>query len=273
MLTIENVSKKFRRKQVLKNVSLQLDKGCYGLLGPNGAGKTTLLRCILGLYPLNSGNISFDGERTQIGYLPQKFGMFPEMTVFDMLYYFCSIKKIPKTCRKEEIERVLELVNLEDRIQDRVSRLSGGMQRRIGIAQAVLGNPDIVFMDEPTAGLDPEERVRFRSVLEDIKKERTVLVSTHIVEDVESVCERVIIMNQGEILENSSVSEVCRFARGKVFEIEGKNAIIKEPYYLEREFQREGNRYLRILSGQEQSAGVPKEPDLLDGYLARIKGI
>lgn len=273
MLTLTNVSKRFRKREVLKNISLQLDEGCYGLLGPNGAGKTTLLRCVLGLYPVNAGEISFDGQQSEIGYLPQKFGMFREMTVFDMLYYFAAVKKIPKKHREEEIAKVLALVNLEDRSREKVSRLSGGMQRRVGIAQAVLGDPAIIFLDEPTAGLDPEERTRFRSVLSNIRENRTILISTHIVEDVESVCDRVIIMNEGNILADTTVEETCQFAKGKVYECKEGSADIKEPYYLEKTFQHEGSHYLRILSSTEQVDGIPKEPDLVDGYLAKIKGV
>lgn len=273
MLTLANVSKKFRRKEVLKHLSLQLDEGCYGLLGPNGAGKTTLLRCILGLYNVNSGEISFHGEKQSIGYLPQKFGMFREMTVYDMLYYFAAVKKIPKNLRGDEIERVLSLVNLEDRCRERVSRLSGGMQRRVGIAQAVLGDPDIIFFDEPTAGLDPEERTRFRTVIANIKEDKTILISTHIVEDVESICDRVIMMDQGNILENVTVEDACMFAKGKVYEMKEESANIQEPYYLEKVYQRDGTSYIRILSSREQLGGIPKEPNLEDGYLARIKGV
>lgn len=234
MLVLENVSKKFRKREALKDVSVQIDEGCYGLLGPNGAGKTTLLRCVLGLYPVSSGRISLDGEPAEIGYLPQKFGMFQELTAYDMLYYFATVKKIPGPLRKSEIEKVLSLVNLEDRTGEKVRKLSGGMQRRIGIAQALLGNPRLIFLDEPTVGLDPEERARFRDIMGEIRKARTILISTHIVEDVESVCDRVIIMNHGHILENVTVQEACAF------------------------------------SGAD---GSGKEPSLTDGYLARIKEV
>lgn len=234
MLILENVSKKFRKREALKDVSIQMEEGCYGLLGPNGAGKTTLLRCVLGLYPISSGRISLDGKPGEIGYLPQKFGMFQELTAYDMLYYFAAVKKIPGHLRKGEIEKVLSLVNLEDRYGEKVGKLSGGMQRRIGIAQALLGNPRFIFLDEPTAGLDPEERTRFRAIIGEIKEGRTILLSTHIVEDVESICDRVIMMNHGRILENVTVQEACAF------------------------------------SGKDDSG---KEPSLADGYLARIKEV
>ncbi|MDR1699983.1 MAG: ATP-binding cassette domain-containing protein, partial [Lachnoclostridium sp.] len=211
MLTLENVSKKFRRREVLKNISFQLEEGCYGLLGPNGAGKTTLLRCILKLYPIDSGSIMVE-EENQISYLPQKFGMFRELSVYDMLYYFSAVKKIPKVHRKEEIEKVLSLVNLEDRIKEKISRLSGGMQRRLGIAQAIMGDSRILFFDEPTAGLDPEERARFKSLISSISENKTILISTHIVEDIEVTCDRVIILKEGNILKNSTVSEACAMA-------------------------------------------------------------
>lgn len=223
MVTLTNVTKKFGKRVALQNISLQLDKGCYGLLGPNGAGKTTLLRCLLDLYSPNSGNISIH-TGGDIGYLPQKFGIFRELSVYDMLYYFAALKKIPKSCRKSEIEKVLSLVNLEERSRERISRLSGGMQRRVGIAQAVLGEPEILFFDEPTAGLDPEERVRFKSMITDIMKDRLILISTHIVEDVESVCDRVLIMDKGKLLANATVEETCAFAKNK------KNPTLEDGY-------------------------------------------
>lgn len=206
MLTIDHVYKKFGKREVLSDVCLQLEPGCYGLLGPNGAGKTTLLRMILNLYPVKKGAIHF-GSAAAIGYLPQKFGAFRELKVSDILYYFAELKKLPKEKREDEIDRVLRLVNLSDRKQDRMSSLSGGMLRRVGIAQAILGDPDILIFDEPTAGLDPEERVRFKKLIRQIAGEKIILISTHIVEDVESLCSRVIIMNRGRILENLTTEQ------------------------------------------------------------------
>lgn len=206
MLTIDHVYKKFGKREVLSDVCLQLEPGCYGLLGPNGAGKTTLLRMILNLYPVKKGDIHF-GSAAAIGYLPQKFGAFRELKVSDILYYFAELKKLPKEKQEDEIDRVLRLVNLSDRKQDRMSSLSGGMLRRVGIAQAILGDPDILIFDEPTAGLDPEERVRFKKLVRQIAGEKIILISTHIVEDVESLCSRVIIMNRGRILENLTTEQ------------------------------------------------------------------
>ncbi len=212
MIEFDHVVKKFGKRKALDGVSLRLEKGCYGLLGPNGAGKTTLLRCMLGLYPVSGGAVRM-GDGAAVGYLPQKFGVFRELSVRDALYYFACIKKIPKGERDPEISRALSQVNLEDRGRDRVSRLSGGMQRRVGIAQALLGDPDVLIFDEPTAGLDPEERARFKNLVRRAGAGRTVLISTHIVEDVESLCDRVIIMNQGQVLENVTTAEAADFAK------------------------------------------------------------
>ncbi len=212
MIDIQHAKKSFRNRDAVQDFSCELRSGCYGILGPNGAGKTTLLRCILGLYPLTSGKITMDKD-AEIGYLPQKFGVFRELKVVDMMDYFATAKKIPKQRKKEEIQRVLELVNLSDRGMDKVGQLSGGMQRRLGIAQAILGDPDVLIFDEPTAGLDPEERVRFKELIQKIcDGKKTILISTHIVEEVESVCERVLMMKEGELLENVTVEEACQFS-------------------------------------------------------------
>ena len=195
MIKIENVSKNFRRHKAIKGFTCELDKGCYGLLGPNGAGKTTLLRCILGLYPVSEG------------------GMFHELKVKEMMYYFAAAKKVPKDKREAEIERVLADVNLSEKAEERVGHLSGGMQRRLGIAQAILGDPDILFLDEPTTGLDPEERSHFKEIIRKLaKNDKIIVISTHIVEEVEAVCDRVLIMKDGTLLENVTVEEACHFA-------------------------------------------------------------
>lgn len=211
MLTVSHVYKKFGSREVLSDVCLKLEEGCYGLLGPNGAGKTTLLRTILNWYPIKRGTIQLDGAG-EIGYLPQQFGAFRELTVWDTLLYFAELKKIPKDGQQREIERVLALVNLSEQRKERMSHLSGGMRRRVGIAQTILGNPGILFFDEPTAGLDPEERMRFKNLIQQIMEGKIVVISTHIVEDVESLCNRVIIMNQGRILEDMTTEEAEHLA-------------------------------------------------------------
>ncbi|WP_026834681.1 ABC transporter ATP-binding protein [Eubacterium xylanophilum] len=207
MITIDNLNKSFWRKSILKGITVELDSNCYGLLGPNGAGKTTLIRCILGLYRTKKGSISIATEKC-IGYLPQKYGAFRELTVHDALTYFARAKGIPNGECDQEIKRVLELVNLGEEEKKRVGHLSGGMLRRVGIAQALLGNPDIIIFDEPTAGLDPEERMRFNSLINDIKEGKTILISTHIIEDLEETCDRVLVMKNGNIIADKTAEEL-----------------------------------------------------------------
>lgn len=210
MVEITNLSKKFRRKEVLSQVYLSLESGAYGMLGPNGAGKTTLLRCMLGLYPVRQGEIRIDIPNWQIGYLPQNFGLFRELSVYDMLYYFCELKKIPKAVREESILQALDSVNLVENKKTRISKLSGGMQRRVGIAQAILGEPPLIVFDEPTVGLDPEERKRFKDMVLKRKENSIILFSTHIVEDIEDVCDKIIIMNKGKIIREGTLNEICQ---------------------------------------------------------------
>ncbi|MCR5798418.1 MAG: ATP-binding cassette domain-containing protein [Eubacterium sp.] len=208
MINIYNISKSFKRRNVLNDLSVDFERGCYGLLGPNGAGKTTLIRCILGLYKTDEGSIKV-GDDIQIGYLPQNFGMFNELSLKDMMEYFAASKKIPKAKRAEEIEKALTYVNLADRMNDRVSHLSGGMKRRAGIAQAILGNPDVLIFDEPTTGLDPEERARFKEVIKRLREDgKCIIISTHIVDDVEHICDKVVIVKDGHVLINSTVEDV-----------------------------------------------------------------
>ena len=159
MLTVDNLSKSFGKKTVLDNISVQLTHGVYGLLGPNGSGKTTFMRCVAGIYRYNGRIIT----PSNVGYLPQKFGAFRELTVYEVLEYFAELKGIPSNRQGKDIHDCLEDVNLWERHSDKVKTLSGGMIRRLGVAQALLGNPELILVDEPTAGLDPEERLRFKT--------------------------------------------------------------------------------------------------------------
>lgn len=200
MIELKKVNVSYKRKQVVQQVSFTLDKGACGLLGPNGAGKTTLLRAISGVLP-------FEGEiRTKgsIGYLPQRFGIYNELTVTEAMSYFALLSNVPKLEINEEIKRCLKMTNMEQYSDKRVGKLSGGMLRRLGIAQSFLGHPQVVLLDEPTTGLDPEERMRFKLLIKEIKQDCSILLSTHIVEDVKDICDNVMIMNEGKILKEKS---------------------------------------------------------------------
>lgn len=273
MMTIENLSKRFGKKQALQEFSYSFTTGVYGLLGPNGAGKTTLLRCILKLYGVKKGTIQMEetGEQDAIGYLPQRSGVFPGLTVEEQLMYFADVKNIPKKDWEEEVTRVLELVNLSEVRKVRGRKLSGGMIRRVGIAQALLGHPALVIFDEPTTGLDPEERMRFKHVVRELRKESIVLLSTHIVEDVEAVCDEILILNQGRLSAYGTPEEISRIAAGKVYELTEEQ---KQPEdYIEKETEAEGRTLYRVLTGRE-AAGVPEaRPNIEDGYLCVLRGI
>lgn len=281
MITLKNVSKKFKNREAISQASISFDKHIYGLLGANGAGKTTLVRCILGLYQVSDGEILFNGTNIKnndllnrtVGYLPQKFGLFKELNVYDMLSYFATIKNIPKNMYKHSIEECIEKVNLSDRLYERIGKLSGGMLRRVGIAQALLGNPNVLIFDEPTAGLDPEERMRFKSLLAKLNKDQTVIISTHIVEDIEATCDKIVIMNEGKILTTSTCEEVCCFANGKVFEVLMENEKnLTGNYFIEKTVIKDNKTYLRVLSNCVQD-GVIVSETVEDGYMSKIKNI
>ncbi len=279
MVSVNHLSKSFRRNNVLKDINCELQNGIYGLLGPNGAGKTTLMRCMTNLYHPTSGNVCIDSvpikkKQKKIGYLPQFFGLFSELTVQDSMKYFCNIKKIPRSEVKKQIERSLEAVNLSDRKKSICGKLSGGMLRRVGVAQALLGTPQLILFDEPTAGLDPEERMNFKRIVSDLGKEETVIISTHIVEDIEACCDYVIVMNHGEICYIGTCEELTCYAKGKVFQCAG-NALpeLEENYFLEKQYEYGGEVCYRILSQENQREMQSVEPTLEDGYMCMIKGL
>lgn len=284
MLELKDLTKKFGKKEILKEISYNFETGVYGLLGPNGAGKTTLLRCITKLYPLTSGSIICFGSdiakdssyKDNIGYLPQKFGLFKELTVHEMMCTLALLKNINKEEIESETERCLSLVNLSDKASCRVKTLSGGMVRRLGIAQALLGNPQIILLDEPTSGLDPEERIRFKNIISSIDNSHTIIISTHIVEDVEALCDKVLIMNEGRIVNSGSCAEIQACADGKVYELyESDIHLLKEPYYIQHKTDRSGVKLIQILSSDKQNGGSIHEisPSVEDGYICTLKNI
>lgn len=206
-LTINQVSKQYKDKTVVDGVSLSLEQGVYGLLGANGSGKTTLMRMLCGILKPNSGSIAFDGidvseehYRAILGYLPQDFGYYPEFTATDFLLYMAALKGIEKTRAKRKADELLTLVALENAGRKKIKTFSGGMKQRLGIAQALLNDPKLLILDEPTAGLDPRERVRFRNLIADLGKDSIVLLSTHIVSDIEHIADQVLMMKDGRLV-------------------------------------------------------------------------
>ncbi|MCQ2546268.1 MAG: ABC transporter ATP-binding protein [Clostridia bacterium] len=206
-LVLENISKGYKDKIAVQNVSGTFESGVIGLLGANGAGKTTLMRMICGLIRPTEGKVTFDGMGTSqemyrdaIGYLPQDFGYYPNFTGRDFLMYMAALKGLDKRAARRRCEELLKVVNLEDVAGKKIKNYSGGMKQRLGIAQAVLNDPKLIILDEPTAGLDPKERVRFRNLIAELGKDAIVILSTHIVSDVEHIADRILMMKEGKII-------------------------------------------------------------------------
>jgi ABC-2 type transport system ATP-binding protein len=224
-LIVDRLTKQYKNKIAVDRISLTLNNGVYGLLGANGSGKTTLMRMLCGVLKPTSGEVKFNGidvseeeYRDALGYLPQDFGYYPEFTAYDFLLYMASLKGLTKQRAKEKSKELLELVSLSDVAKKKIKTFSGGMKQRLGIAQAILNNPKILILDEPTARLDPKERVRFRNLISQLGKEKIVLLSTHIVSDVEYIASAILIMKDGQIMHKGSLGEIISVIEGKVFE-------------------------------------------------------
>ena len=284
-IVLEHISKNFKDrnnvKKAVEDVSLRFTSGVWGLLGANGAGKTTLMRMICGIMKPSEGRICYDGVeigqlgdayRSIIGYLPQEFGFYPEFTVQQYLEYISAMKGMSDKQARRKIDELLVRLSLEDVRKKKITKLSGGMKRRVGIGQALLNAPEFLVLDEPTSGLDPGERVRFRNLLSEFAHDRIVLISTHIVSDVEYIATQNAIMKDGRILQTGTTQELVTQMQGKVFE--GFIA----PQELERwekkvqivnlRNEADGGVSLRYIGKQEDMSGaVLKEPRLEDLYL------
>ncbi|HSQ89027.1 ABC transporter ATP-binding protein [Romboutsia sp.] len=241
-LEIVNLTKSYKHKNANENINLTLDSGVYGLLGPNGAGKTTLMKQIATLKQPTSGKILYNGKdiktlddeyRGLIGYLPQDFDAYKNFSAKDFLMYVAALKGVKNP--KKKVEELLKLVGLYEVKNKYVSKFSGGMKRRVGIAQALLNDPKILILDEPTAGLDPQERTRFRNLLSQIGKETIVILSTHIISDIESIAKETIMIKDGKLLLQGTHREILDGMRGKVFSITTKSEA--EALEIQREYK------------------------------------
>lgn len=227
-LQLQHLSKQYGTKRAVDNINVTLVPGVYGLLGANGAGKTTLMRMICGVLKPTSGNISLNGKTigelgeqyyTHLGYMPQDFGFYPDFTAREFMLYMAAVKGLDKKRAKARTENLLHMVNLYDVADKKIKSYSGGMKQRLGIAQAELNNPSILILDEPTAGLDPKERVRFRNLISDFAKEKIVILSTHIVSDVSYIADTILMMKQGCFLLQEPMTTVTDGIKGKVWEV------------------------------------------------------
>jgi len=225
-LTVEHVNKYFKNKHVLKDVSFELTAGVYGLLGANGSGKTTLMRIIASAAKPASGSVKYNQTdiavldekyREVLGYMPQHLGFYKNNTAEKFLLYIAALKGIEVNAAKDRVAEMLELVNLKDKRKEKIKTFSGGMKRRLGIAQALLNDPKVLIVDEPTAGLDPKERIRFRNLLSKISGHRIVLLSTHIVTDIEYIAKEIMILKEGELLQKKDPASLLDFLHDKVW--------------------------------------------------------
>lgn len=206
-LIIDRLTKQYKNKIAVDRFSITMEPGVYGLLGANGAGKTTLMRMICGVLQPTGGTVTFDGMdasmeeyRRMLGYLPQDFGYYPNFTGLDFLIYMGVLKGMTKSRAKKKSQELIELVGLRDMAKKKIRTYSGGMKQRLGIAQALLGNPKLIVLDEPTAGLDPKERVRFRELIAELGKKNIVILSTHIVSDIDKIADRILLMKNGQLI-------------------------------------------------------------------------
>jgi ABC-2 type transport system ATP-binding protein len=283
-LVVEDLSKNYRRSvQALRNVRLTLSPGVLGLLGPNGAGKSTLMRILATITQPSSGRVLWNGNgiaqnpdalRTVLGYLPQDFGVYPNLNALEFLEYLAAVKGIAADAARRRIGELLELVNLTDAAKRPLGGYSGGMRQRVGIAQALLNDPQLLIVDEPTAGLDPEERVRFRNLLSELSGERIVILSTHIVSDVEAVATSIAILAHGRLLAHGAPETLLASVSGKVWEVVVASAdlpALRQKHLVSSTAHRSDGVHARVVADAAPGKSArPLEPSLEDAYLAAL---
>ena len=286
-LTIRSLTKTYANDvKALNNISLEINNGMFGLLGPNGAGKSSLMRTIVGLQSADSGEILLNGInvlenpmfiKEQLGFLPQDFGVYPKVSAYDLLNHIAILKGISdKNERKQQIETLLEKVNLSHKKNKEVHTFSGGMRQRFGVAQALLGNPKIIIVDEPTAGLDPEERNRFNGLLSEIGSERIVILSTHLVEDVRNLCSQMAIMQNGKVLIQGKPNDFVTDLQGKIWQKQIQNAKLehfKSTYNVIASHYIEGKLNIQVFSEEFLADFETVNPTLEEVYFKTLNQI
>lgn len=279
-LSIDRLTKHYGRKIAVDCVSASFKPGLYGLLGANGAGKTTLMRMLCAVLESTSGEVLLDKKevtamgadyRNLLGYLPQEFGYYPSYTAMDFLLYIAALKGIPRNTAKKRVRELLEVVGLESVAGRKLKTFSGGMKQRVGIAQALLNQPKILILDEPTAGLDPKERVHFRNLLADYAEDKIVILSTHIVSDIEAIADKVLLMKKGKFILQGTTPELTRKADGKVWELTVPSGEARkwQNESVVANLRHEGNQVvLRILSDTKpDERAMPCAASMEDLYL------
>ncbi|MEZ3117521.1 ABC transporter ATP-binding protein [Halobaculum sp. MBLA0147] len=279
-LRVDEVTKRYGETTVVSDVSFEADVGVLGLLGPNGAGKSTLLRTIAGVTSPTSGRIEWDGEdvtdtpaaiRRVCGYLPQRFGVYPNLTAREYLDYVAALEGVPSDTAADRIERLLETVNLSDAADERLGTFSGGMRRRVGLAATLLSDPALVIVDEPTAGLDPAERVRFRNLVTRLGERRVVVFSTHVVPDVEATATDVVLLADGRVVERGRPASLIDRVAGHCWTVETDRegvSDLRERYRVRSTTRTSDGVTVDVIATERPTPDAePREPTLEDAYL------
>lgn len=278
-IKIEHLNKNYGKRNALKDISLHIPVGMYGLLGENGAGKTTLMRILATMLEASTGAVQINGIdiknkkeiRKMIGYLPQEFSIYPNMMVYSALDYLGILSELPKHIRKQRINELLRQVNLEQEKNKKFKNLSGGMKRRFGIAQALLNNPQILIIDEPTAGLDPEERIRFYNLLSELAMDRIILLSTHIASDIEATCSNVAVLSSGTVIFEGQVKNLLQLGYRKVYTttiMQNELSQFKKKHHVISIHQNGTDVSCRFLaSTSPQKEWVSCQPTIEDSYM------